>query len=513
MGTGCPAVARDDLTPAGSPPVVPADEYGVLDDRAAGGQALRGGMLRTLGFAGGLLLSLASAPLVVRHLGDAEFGRYSSVLAIIAIVTGVTEGGVNTIALRELAAAPHRRARDELMRDLLGLRLALSVAGVMIACAFSVIAGYDGDLVLGTLLAGVAMVATVTQTLLAAVLQSQLRFGLAAAIDFGRQAMTTALLIVLVVLDAGVVFFLGVLVPLAAGSLLVTVLLVRSATVIRPSFSPSRWRGLVRETVVFAVAVAVNSLYFRLTLVIMSLIATATETGHFAISYRVMEVLIGVPAMLIGAAFPIISRAVTADRERFDTASCRLFELGLLAGTVVALILTLGAPFVIEILTGDMHNPATDVLRIQSVAIIASFVAAATGFPLLGLHRNRETLMANLLSVVVVVVLALALVPGLGAQGGALAAVAADFTLALVNTAMLMRRGGPPLPLRTIPVALVAGGVAYAVAHLVAGDAILRMTVGAVVYLGLLLAIGRFPPEVREILSWRRMRAGFPDHR
>ena len=494
-----------DVDPTGTPAPMPApDAYAILDSRAAGGRAMRGGMIRTGAFTGGLALGLLTAPLLVRHLGDVDFGRYLTVLAVVAIVTGLTEGGVNAVAMRALAAAGDDSTRDRIMRDLLGLRLVLSVAGIVIAVGFAVIAGYDGELVLGTLCAGTGMLLGVTQSLLGTVLQTRLRFGLASAIDLARGALTAALIVVLVLLGAGVVAFLVIIIPAALLSLLLTMWVLRGTTTLRPAFHPNRCLPLLRETAVFAVAVAVNSLYFRLTLVIMSLIATAEQTGHFAISFRVMEILIGIPAILAGAAFPIIARSARDDRERFDTATGRLFELCLLSGVLLSLALTLAAPFIVEILTGSATHPATNVLRIQALAMTASFIAVAAGFPLLGLHRHRETLFANLASLVVVVALALALVPSHGAQGGAIAAVLADFTLAVANTLLLMRNGGPRLPLLAVPVALAAGGLGYLAGSLVGVHPLVEATVAVATFLAVLLATRRFPPEVLELLRSRR---------
>jgi O-antigen/teichoic acid export membrane protein len=472
----------------------------IVSTSAAGPAAIRGGLLRAGAFAGGLALGFVAAPLLIRHLGDADFGRYSAVLAVIMIVTGLTEGGINTVAIRELSSRQDPVERDRIMRDLLGLRMVLSAVGVVLAVAFSAAAGYGSTLVLGTFVAGLGMFAVVAQTLVATVLQSQLRFGWAALIELVRQTLVTGLIVVLVVVDGGVLAFLAVSVPAALVALGLTVGLVRGTITLRPAFHPDRWRPLLRETLVVAVAVAVNAIYFRVALVVMSLVATADETGTFAISYRVMEVLVGVPALLTGAAFPIVARAARSDRARFEYATERLFELSVLLGALAALLLGLTAPFLIEVLTGDRHHPATVVLQIQSAALLASFIASAVGYPLLSLGRFREALIANCVPLVLVAVLALALTPAYGARGAAAAAVVADFSLAIAAATLLARKGGPPLPLAVLPVAMFAAACGLGAGTLVGVHPLVEATVAGLVYLAVLGLLRRFPPEVRELV-------------
>ena len=167
-----------------------------------------------------------------------------------------------------------------------------------------------------------------------------------------------------------------------------------------------------------------------------------------------------------------------------------------------SLCLSLGAPFVLEVLTGDPDHPATEVLQIQSLALIAGFVASATGFPLLSMHRNRETLIANCVSLVVVIALAFALAPSFGAIGAAIAAVTADATLAVVNSAMLTRRGGPRLPLGACR-SWAFGRRTRAASRARCLDVhpvVQRSRARLVFVRWCIVAAGRFPPEVRELL-------------
>jgi O-antigen/teichoic acid export membrane protein len=479
----------------------------LLDTSDAGPAALRGGALRSAGYMAGLLLSLASAPLLIRHLGQVEFGKYLAVLSIVAVVAGFTEAGLNAIALREYATlAPGQRERA--MADALGLRISLSAVGILVGVALAALLGYNATLVLGTLLAGIGMLLQSTQMLLSVSLQGNLRFGLATATDLLRQLVTVALLVALVLAGAGVLSFLAV--PIAAGtvSVLLTGFFVRRIMPLRPSFAVSRWWPLVRDTIPYAIAIALNAAYFRVAIVVMSITATELQTGYFSTSFRVIEVLIGVPALIIGAAFPILTRAARDDRTRFAYATGRLFELGILAGALMAVAIGLGAGFAIEVLGGDEAAPAADVLRIQGVAMVATFVAVACAYPLLSLRRNKELMIANGAALLASVLLTLILVPPLEAQGAAIAAVSAETALAIFTVAFL-RRAEPELhlPLGVVPVALLAAAAGVGAALLLGGPEVLRAVVGSVVFVAGVGLLGRFPPEVGHALAARRAAA------
>ena len=218
-----------------------------------------------------------------------------------------------------------------------------------------------------------------------------------------------------------------------------------------------------------------------------------------------MEALIGIPGLLIGAAFPIISRSARDDRERFEYAASRIFELSLFLGGMLALGLLLSAPFAIELLVGTSNHPSVGVLQIQSVALLAGFVVSATSFPLLAMHRHLEVLIACCVSLALAALLALLLAPAHGAIGAAIAADVADFTLAATLTIMLARRNGPPLPWSALAVTAIAGLCGYGAGRLVGIHPLVEAVTGCLVFLLVLVLMRRFPPELRELLTSGRV--------
>ncbi len=473
----------------------------LLDTSAAGGVALRGSVLRTGSYVLGILLSLISARVLIEHLGGPGFGRYTTVVALVTIVAGFTEGGLNSIVLREFATLGEERRR-EMMASAIGMRLTVTLAGVLFAVAFAAAAGYGSTMVAGTALAGAGLVLQLLQSTLSTTLQAQLRFGWVSAVEILRQVVNVGLLVALALAGAHLLPLLAVAIPASGVSLLFTIPLVIRYTSLRPSFHAGRWWRLLRETVPWAVIAAVNIVYFRVALVVMSLTSGATQTGYFATSFRITEVLVAIPVLVISAAFPILARAEREDSARFEFASGRIFELALLAGTWLVLCVEVGAGFAIHLIAGA--DPSIEVLRIQGPALIASFVAVACGYPLLMQRRYREVLYANLMALAISAVLTLSLAPSLGARGAALGALVGEAGLAISQVAML-KRASPrvSLPLSTLLVAAVAGGVALAVGLLLPVHPLIGVLVASLVFFAILRALGRFPPEVREILAVR----------
>jgi O-antigen/teichoic acid export membrane protein len=472
----------------------------VLDSREAGPAALRGSALRTGAYFAGIGLSIASTPLLIRHLGVAEYGRYVTVAALMNLVAGVTEAGLNAIALREYSTLDGA-ARQSAMRAIMGLRYTLSLAGVLVGLAFALVAGYDSPLVVGAIGAGAAVVVAAVQQLVVTPLQCELRFGWLAAMSLAAQALQVVAIVVLVLAGAGLVEFLWVGVPLALILLVWAIVLVGPKMSLRPSLRWAEIWPLLKDTLPYTFAVALNVVYFRVTILVMSIEATELQTGYFATSFRVIEVLLGIPALVIGAAYPILARAERDDDDRFSYAMRRILELSLMLGTWMAMCCVVGAQVAIDVLAGDEGQPAVEVLRIQGITLVSTGIAVAAGYGLLTLRRYRAMMILNCVALVISAGLTLALVDPLGAKGAAIATVGTETALAIGIVTVLTRLRPDLLAgLVRVPLIVAIGGVAAAIGLLCGLPALVALVVANVVF-GAGILVGRLiPPELRDVI-------------
>jgi len=479
-------------------------EPDLLDVPEAGPTAIRGSLLRTIGYVAGVLLSLVAVPLLFSHLGDRDYGRYVDVIALVTIVQGITDVGLGQIGVREFATRPPG-SRERLMRNLLGVRVSLTSLGIVFAAAFALAAGYGHAAVIGTLTAGAGMVLAVAQGTFAVPLAARLQLGWVTTLDFARQVLSVAGIVLLVLVGAGLLPFLIISVPVGLVVLGGTLLLVRRTMPLLPTFDRDEWSLLIRSVLPFATAMVIGTLYLRITVVLASVLASRTQNGYYAIVFTVVSVLIAIPALTVGSTLPILARAARDDHVRLDYVLQRLVEVTLIAGVGIAVPLIAGAGFVVSVLTSGTARPAAGVLQIAAIAVVTQFVGASWQYGLLALHRYRSMLVISAAGLAVSVCLTLILVPSLQARGAAIAFVAGE--LAVAGFAFGALRVAQPtlkFDLRVPLCVLFAAGLALCVLLVPRLSSLPAAVIASVLYAGMLLCTRAIPRELTDALLRRR---------
>jgi O-antigen/teichoic acid export membrane protein len=479
----------------------PETDSSVSSERSA--IAIRGGAVRVIGYVAGVLVSLGSATILVRDLGIATFGRFVTVTSLVALVGGVTEAGIYVYGIREFDARsePDRR---HLLANLLTMRLVLTVIGVAGAACFGLAAGYREALVLGILVAGAGLLVQVNADVLSISLQAQLQLGRLTAVELSRRLLTLLLIGLLALLGAGVLPFLAASTVSGALALALLAWIVRSSITIRLNMDWRAWRELFAETLPLALASSIGAIYFYVTVIIMSLIAPAGQTGLFATSFRITQVALGVPILLMTAIFPLMARAHAAHEPETGETVGKVFTVAVICGVWMSLAMAIGAPFIIDVVAGTQARGAVVVLQIQASVFIASFISTSSGLALVSLHRYRAMMLASTSALVLNVVLGLWLVPALGARGGALADVITEAVVSIGLTAALIRAVPRHQISSSVALPLVLATGLSATVLFLPVDPVTRVIVATIIYFAVLLLIGAIPTEVTQ--AARRMR-------
>lgn len=475
-------------------------EAGVLSDEQVGQRVILGGAQRATAFVAANLLTVAGAVVLLRYLGVEEFGRYGTVLALVGVVQGISDAGLTATGTRELALCETDAERRDVLGHILGLRVVLTAAGVGIAIAFAALAGYDGDLVLGTALAGLGVFLTSVQTAMLLPLGVQLRNGVLALMEIARQFVLFLAFVVLAVGDAGLVPFFGAQILVGAVLLTITPVVLASVELVAPRWTVARIRALAAIGLPVAIATVLGVLYLRLLVVLMSLVeANENEIGYFVTSTRVFEVIGGLPFLIAAVVLPVLTVVARDDRERLAYMTGRITQVMAFGGVLIALGLwTLAEPLVV-LLGGEEYRPAAPVLQIQCFAAITVFVIAGWQPTLFGLGRVRASAVAIGVGLVAVITAGLILIPPHGATGAAIAAVVGDLVLCLAVYIALRLSGPGPWFSGTLTARLAAATAPAVAVGLIPGvPDVVRAVLVTAVFLGAALLLRALPDELTD---------------
>jgi O-antigen/teichoic acid export membrane protein len=234
----------------------PEADPSVLSGPDIADRVVRGGAVRAIGFGVVNLLGVLSSVVLLRHLGVSDFGRYGTVIALVAIASGLADAGLNMTGSRELALLPRGPQRRRLLGALLGVRLLLLFVAGLAALAFAVVAGYDSAMVAGTALAAAGAALVGAQSTLTLPLVVELRNGLVTLSEILKQVILVAGVVALAAAGAALTPFFAVQVLVGVGALLAVPFLVRRTELARPSLS----RDDLRHLAIIALPVALASI-------------------------------------------------------------------------------------------------------------------------------------------------------------------------------------------------------------------------------------------------------------
>ncbi len=480
----------------------------VLTSSGAGGKVIRGSALRIGANVAGLVLGLLTATLLLRHLGVDDSGRYVTVLSLVGIAVAVVDTGLNVTA-RSALARVEPAARRELLANVISQRLLVAAVAWLCVVTFAVAAGYPEEMVAGTMLAGAGVLLVAVANAYLTPLIVELRNAGIALVELLRQVVTLAGIALLVALGAQLTPFFALQLVIGLVFLASVPLLVGRRGLVWPSFDRAEQRTLLGTALPIAAALALGQIYFRLVIIVMSLISSAEQTGYYGGSLRAMEAAILLPVLAAGVALPLLTAAARDDRVRLRYAVEGLGEGAVIGGVLAILVAIPAAEPVMSAIGGEAFGPAGDVLRIQVVALLFIALYQIWTVALVALGAQRQLVLANGLGLLALAVFAAILVPPLGARGGAIATVLGDAVLAcLIYWRLHNTTGRVIVPFGFVFRVGLAAAVGAATLLIPGVPDLAAAALAAAVFLAAGAALGMVPQELRDALGpnsfWRR---------
>ena len=419
----------------------------------------------------GLLISVLTA----RYLAPEVMGRYAFLVWLTGLAAIALSLGLPTTLTRytaEALGAGRPREAGALLRLVVRWQATLTLAAALAVAAAGLAAPAPWRLPL--VLVALSVPLLVLHGSLAAFLSGLQRFRPQAALGVATLILQAALLIGVIALDAGLAGLLAAHATVSALALGVVAWLARAegqrhrALPAGPPLAPgARLDVLAYARGVSAIVMLDAIVWQRTEVAFLQAMAPVAEVGFYALAFGVAAQVGRIPHQLSAVLFPSFPALVGAGRmaelARLHATAMRYLVL---LGAPLAVGLAVTAPAVVRVLYGPAYDGAAPALALLALGGLVNCAAGASPAVLHAVKRQDRLLRQAVLAAVANVVLALALVPALGALGAALASVLAQGLgggLAIRAAVQVAGAGVPVVALARISLAALVMGMVSSV--------------------------------------------------
>jgi O-antigen/teichoic acid export membrane protein len=180
------------------------------------------------------------------------------------------------------------------------------------------------------------------------------------------------------------------------------------------------------ETWPMAIALGLGTIAFRIDTIILSLIKGQDAVGIYGVPYKIIDILITIPNIFMGLVLPIISIYIISNRRRLIRVLQKSFDAMAVVGFYILMIISLLAPFIINLVAGSGFVASTTPLRYLAFAICAVFIGMPMPYLLVAAKKQKQLIWRNLFLLFVNIILNLILIPSLSYNGAAIATLVAE---------------------------------------------------------------------------------------
>jgi len=402
-------------------------------------------------------LSVIVLKIISGYLGTSGYGDYTTVYQFLAFFGIIADFGIYTITVKEMS-------RDEkkipmILGNILGLRTLLAIfsMGLAIAVVF-IVPKYSGTVIpFGVVVATLATFFTLLNGTISSVLQVHLKMQYATiGLVIGKIVSVGYMVAVAYVLFSNDLttgfyhlLFAGVLGNLSMFA--VTGYYVRRYTKITYRFDFSFWKKMFLASLPYGIALVLNTIYFRLDVILMTLILPHTdkladgslscpqalcgdtEVGLYGVAMRMLEMLVIIPIYFMNSVLPIMTRYIEEKSKKIKPLMQYSFDF--LVATSIPLLVggfLLATPIIMlisnaEFVSGSVHTYGSDVaIQILMFAMMFSFVNSLFGFTLVVLNKQTKLMLINAGCVIFNLVGNLLVIPYWGFRGAATTSVLSE---------------------------------------------------------------------------------------
>lgn len=355
---------------------------------------------------------------LVRSLGPAGYGLYTSVMVVPMLVVSFFQMGIRATTVHLIGSG--KFDDHSIVSAVLSILLLTSCAGILfsgLAYFFVNTSGYT------LLLMGMALI----------IIPMRLAAVYAGGVFLGKEEIPSSNMMNwlsgLLMLIFAVIFVLimkmglnGAMFSLVFSNAIVAIVavvkLVKRYKVVISLMNPLI-RKLLQTGVVYAMSFLIIQLNYRIDVLLLKALSTPAEVGIYSLGVSVAELLWQVP---LAISIVVMSRSANStDQAGMNQSTARLLRVSLIFGLVISAFIVLLAPWVVPLVFGEKFHDSILIMQTILPGILMVIFFRILSGQLSGMGRPDAALKSFLPALMLNILLNYLWVPSYGANGAVMA--------------------------------------------------------------------------------------------
>ena len=442
-------------------------------------------LIQTIGKAITIMIALIGFGLMTRYLGQKDFGYFSTIYAYLAIFGILVDLGLQMTTTKLIA--DREENEKQILSNVLALRLTTSLIFLSLAFLVALFLPYPGVVKLGILIAIFGYTAAALTTVLTSFFQKHLVIHQAVIAEIGGQTLYLILMILAINLNLGLI---GVLIASILNSVFIfifSVYFVKRQLKINLGFDGRIWLKILQNTWPIGLTIALNLIYFKGDIFIMSLMRAPEEVGLYGAPYKILEVLINIVYLFLGLILPLLaSAAALKDFGQIKKLVQRTFDfLIIITAPMIVGGYFLGEPLMV-LMAGLDFVVSGEIIKILFIATGTIFIAGLFGYTIVAIGEQKKMIKFYAINAVISLIGYVIFISQYGYWGAAWMTVFTEAFI-LVSAAYVMSRKIKFLPdLKIFGKTILASAVMAIALYSWRPSFFVSLIIGAIIYFAVL---------------------------
>lgn len=316
--------------------------------------------------------------IAARILGVTNFGKYTLVITFISFFYILSDWGLSTLTMRDVARSPDE-TKKYLTHTIIP-RIGLALISYLVLLGIAIILSYPKEIVVLITIIGLSLFPNNILNSFNAILNAHEKMHIPSIMCMIFNTIFLILGALCLYLNLGLAMLVLVSVPLSLiNSILTGYFLKKFLKPFRLYLEYAFCKKLFKEATPFAILSSLSIIYFRVDAIMLSKLQTIEVVGLYNAAYKIVEFLMFIPASLVMAYFPQMSRHARSSITELRKSYVKTILFLLMIIVPIAIFCTFFAKYIILFLFGKPFIPASSALKILIWAVVVMFVNAPFG--------------------------------------------------------------------------------------------------------------------------------------